>query len=99
MGDIKEVGLMIHRHDEQSKKAIINRLSRAIGHLESVKQMIINDEDCSKVLLQLSAVEAALKNTSKVILKEHIDHCIVDAIKDNDEETIEQLKKAIDKMI
>ena len=102
---------MQHKHDEQSKKAVVNRLSRAIGHLESVKQMVINnhlfdwfqmvidDEDCSKVLVQLSAVQSALKNTSKVILKDHIDHCIIEAVKKNDDETIEELKKAIDKMI
>ena len=90
---------MQHKHDEQSKKEIINRLSRAIGHLESVKQMVIIDEDCSKVLIQLSAVQSALKNTGKVILKDHIDHCIVEAVKENDDETIEELKKAIDRMI
>ena len=90
---------MKHKHNEQSKKAIVNRLSRAIGHRESVKQMVINDEDCSKVLIQLSAVQSALKNTGKVILKDHIDHCIVEAVKENDDETIEELKKAIDRMI
>lgn len=90
---------MIHKHDEQSKKAVINRLSRAIGHLEFVKQMVISDEDCAKVLIQLSAVQSALKSTSKVILKEHIEHCIVEAVETNDDETIEALKKAIDKMI
>ena len=90
---------MKHKHNEQSKKAIVNRLSRAIGHLESVKQIVINDEYCSKVLIQLSAVQSALKNTGKVILKDHIDHCIVEAVKENDDETIEELKKAIDRMI
>jgi len=99
MGDMEGVDTMQYEHDEQSKKAVVNRLSRAIGHLESVKQMVIDDEDCSKVLVQLSAVQSALKNTSKVILKDHIDHCIIEAVKENDDETIEALKKAIDKMI
>ena len=75
-GDMKGANKMQHKHDERSKKAVVNRLWRAIGHLESVKQMVIDDEDCSKVLVQLSAVQSALKNTSKVILKDHIDHCI-----------------------
>ncbi|WP_243660906.1 metal-sensing transcriptional repressor [Miniphocaeibacter halophilus] len=90
---------MKYKHDEISKKAIINRLSRAGGHLESVKKMIINNEDCSNVLIQLSAVISALNNTGKIILKDHIDHCIVDAVRENDEETIENLKEAIDKFI
>lgn len=96
---MKGVDTVQHKHEEQFKKAVINRFSRAIGHLESVKQMIIDDEDCSKVLVQLSAVQSALKNTSKIILKDHIDHCIIEAVKENDDETIEELKKAIDKMI
>lgn len=90
---------MQHKHSEQSKAAVVNRLSRALGHLEAVKKMIIDDEDCSKVLIQLSAVQSALKNTSKIILKDHIDHCIIEAVKINDEDTIEKLKIAIDKMI
>ena len=44
-GDMKGANKMQHKHDEQSKKAVVNRLSRAIGHLESVKQMVIDDED------------------------------------------------------
>lgn len=89
----------IHKHSEKSKKAIVNRLSRAIGHLEAVKRMVIEDEDSADVLIQLYAVKSALNNTGKVILKEHIDHCIVHAVQENDEETIEALKKAIDKFI
>ena len=90
---------MKHQHDEHAKKAVLNRLSRAIGHLEAVKQMVIDDEDCAQVLIQLAAVKSALNNTGKIILKDHIDHCIVQALKQHDEETIEALKKAIDKII
>lgn len=79
--------------------AILNRLSRAIGHLNAVKTMIENGRDCSEVLIQLSAVKSEIVNTSKVILKDHLDHCIVEAVKDNDETTIEQLKTAIDKLL
>lgn len=90
---------MKHQHDEQAKKAVVNRLSRAIGHLESVKQMVIDDEDCAQVLIQLAAVKSALNNAGKMILKDHIDHCIVQAVEQHDEETIAALKQAIDKII
>lgn len=90
---------MPHKHSEDSKKAVVNRLSRAIGHLESVKQMVLHDEDCANVLIQLSAVISALKNTEKVILKEHIDHCIIEAVQEQDEKTIQALKEAIDRML
>ncbi|MCF0106224.1 MAG: metal-sensing transcriptional repressor [Holdemanella sp.] len=88
-----------HTHSIKEKKAVINRLSRAIGHLEKVKNMVENDEDCSEVLIQLAAVRSALNNTGKVILKNHINHCVVEAIEEHDEETIDLLYEAIDKFI
>jgi len=80
-------------------KAIINRLSRAIGHLDAVKKMVEDGEDCSKVLIQLSAVKSAINNTGKLILKEHISHCIVDAVEHDDKKAIEDLNNAIDKFM
>lgn len=88
-----------HKHDEKHIKAVLNRLSRASGHLESVKRMVEDEKDCSEVLIQLSAVIAALTNTSKVILKDHMDHCIVFAVESGDKTSIENLSKAIDRFI
>lgn len=89
----------VHKHSHQNTKAVLNRLSRASGHLESVKRMIEDGKDCSEVLIQLSAVIAALNNTGKVILQDHIGHCIVDAIESGDNAAIENLNKAIDRFI
>ena len=88
-----------HHHSEESKRAVINRLSRAIGHLESVKRMIESDRDCSEVLVQLAAVRSAINNTSKVILKEHIDHCIIHAVQDGNMQVVEELEQAIEQFI
>lgn len=88
-----------HTHTHQNTKAVINRLAKAIGHLEKVKQMVEDGVDCSEVLIQLSAVRSAINNTGKIILKDHIEHCIVDAIACGDTETIEELNKAIDQFI
>lgn len=88
-----------HTHSHEHTKAVINRLSRAIGHLESIKKMVENGRDCSEVLIQLSAVKAAINNTGKVILQDHIQHCLVDAIESGDMKEIEELNKAIDRFI
>lgn len=88
-----------HTHSHQNTKAVLNRLSRASGHLESVKRMVEDGKDCSEVLIQLSAVIAALNNTGKVILKDHMEHCIVDAVESGDETAIQNLTKAIDSFI
>lgn len=65
-----------HAHTHTQTKAVVNRLARAIGHLESVKRMVEDGRDCSEVLVQLAAVRSALNNTAKIILKDHIEHCI-----------------------
>lgn len=86
-------------HSHTQSKAVINRLSRAIGHLESVKRMVEEGRDCTDVLIQLAAVRSALNSTAKVILKDHLEHCITDAAETGDEAYIEELNTAIDKYI
>ena len=88
-----------HHHSHAQTKAVLNRLSRAIGHMESIKRMVEEGRDCSEVLIQLSAVKAAINNTGKVILQDHIQHCLVDAIESGDRKEIEELNKAIDRFI
>lgn len=88
-----------HHHSEEHRREVSNRLARAIGHLQKVKQMVDDDEDCSDVLIQLAAVKSAINNTGKVILKDHMEHCIVHAVEDGDTEMITELNAAIDKFM
>ena len=88
-----------HSHVHENQKAVLNRLSRAIGHLEKVKRMVEEGHDCSEVLIQLAAVRSALDNTGKVILKDHMRHCMVDAVAAGDEDAIDDLCQAIDKFM
>jgi len=84
-----------HSHSHTSTKAVLNRLSKAIGHLTSVKTMVEQGRDCPEVLIQLAAVRAAIKSTSEVILSDHIEHCIVDAVQTGDMQALDELKNAI----
>ena len=88
-----------HGHVHENTQAVLNRLSRAIGHLESVRKMVENGRDCSEVLIQIAAVRAAITNIGKVILQDHIQHCIVDAVEHDDEEALDALCQAIDKFV
>ncbi len=88
-----------HTHDPKEMKAIINRLAKAIGHLEAVKGMVESGRDCSEVLVQLAAVKSAINNTGKLILKEHISHCIVHAVEHGDRQAVEDLNRAIDQFM
>lgn len=88
-----------HTHPHTQTKAVLNRLSKAIGHLEAVRKMVQDGRDCSDVLIQLSAVISALNAAGKVILKDHLEHCIVEAVQTNDREMLEHLNQAIDSFI
>lgn len=88
-----------HNHSHKNTKAVINRLSRAIGHLESVKRMVEEGRDCSEVLIQVSAVKSSINNIGKIILQDHIEHCIVNALETGDEQLLKDLKSAIDKFV
>lgn len=88
-----------HVHSDKEKKAVLNRLSRAIGHMESIKRMVESDEDCSQVLIQLAAVRSAINNTGKVVLKNHINHCIVEAVECEDMQALADLNDAIDQFM
>lgn len=89
----------IIKHQHTQTKAVLNRMARLIGHLEAIKRMINDGRDCSEVLIQLSAVNAAIKAVSRIILKDHMEHCIIDAINDGDKQAIENLHKAIEQFI
>lgn len=88
-----------HTHSHEHTKEVSNRLARAIGHLQKVKQMVENGDDCSDVLIQLAAVKSALNNTGKVILKDHLDHCIVHAVEEGDTSMLDEFNNAIDKFV
>lgn len=84
-----------HAHSHEHTAEVTARLAKAIGHLQKVKQMVESEEDCSEVLIQLAAVRNAINNTGKVILKDHMEHCVVHAIEDGDTEMLEEFNKAI----
>ena len=87
-----------HGHVHTETKAVLNRLSRAIGHLESVKRMVEDGRDCTEVLIQLAAVRSALSGTAKVILKDHLEHCL-DDVSAGDSDQLAALNEAIDKFM
>ncbi|MBE6108942.1 MAG: metal-sensing transcriptional repressor [Erysipelotrichaceae bacterium] len=88
-----------HTHDPEHIRRILNRFSRSIGHLDSVRRMVERGEDCADVLVQLAAVRGEINKISQLILKEHLDHCILDAMETHDHEAIEKLNEAIDKLM
>lgn len=88
-----------HEHHHTETQKVLHRLSRAIGHLESIKTMVEEGRDCSEVLIQIAAVRSAVNNIGKLILRDHIEHCIVDAVETGDKQVLQELSEAIDQFV
>ena len=88
-----------HGHHHPNSKAVSNRLARAIGHLEAVKRMVDREDDCSEILTQLAAVRSAINNAGKVLLMDNLNHCIIEAVEDEDYDKIKEFGDAIQKFV
>lgn len=82
-----------------NQKQLINRMARIVGHSEAIKRMLEEEKECSDILIQIAAVKSALNNVGKLLLKDHINHCIVEAVEQENEEVLAKLEEAIDKFI
>lgn len=87
-----------HHHGQH--EAVINRLARIEGHVRAVKRMVEEDTACPDVLVQIAAVRAALNSVGRIILEDHIQSCLVEAVERDDyERAFEDLKMSLDKFI
>jgi CsoR family transcriptional regulator, copper-sensing transcriptional repressor len=66
------------------KNRLKMRLARALGHLNAVYKMVDDEKYCIDVLTQLKAVQAALDKTAQLMLKQHLNTCVVEAVKADD---------------
>ena len=85
-----------HEHHQQ----VINRLARIEGHVRAIKRMVEEDTPCPDVLTQIAAVRSALNSVGRVILEDHLQSCMVEAVeKDDYQRALRDLKNSLDKFI
>jgi DNA-binding FrmR family transcriptional regulator len=95
LGGDRDMG-STHKH----RKKVIDRLSRIEGHIRGIKKMVEEDRDCPDLLHQLAAVKAAISKTGELILEDHIESCLVDAVNQRSTEMyVKELKDAISKLL
>ncbi len=80
-------------------KSLMNRLNRIEGQIRGIKKMLENDAYCPDILIQVSAINAALNSFSKVLLSNHIQTCVVDDIKAGKTEVIDELCVTLQKLM
>lgn len=84
---------------EKEYKDLINRLSRIEGQVRGIRKMVESDCYCPDILVQVSAVNAALNSFNKVLLANHIRTCVVDDIREGNDETIDELVTVLQKLM
>lgn len=87
-----------HRTEEEYKR-LMNRLNRIEGQIRGVKGMLENDAYCTDIVLQVSAINAALNSFNKALLAEHIRTCVADDIRNGKDETIEDLVNTVTRLM
>lgn len=79
----------------QSQKALADRLARAEGHLRSVRQMVIDHRCADEILLQISAVKAAINRVAAILVEEEMRSCVTSCMPGSEEERLERITKAV----
>jgi DNA-binding FrmR family transcriptional regulator len=83
--------------ETERKAAAINRVRSAIGHLQAIERMLAEDAYCIDVMAQVQAVQAALGKINEVLLQNHLEHCVTDALRSDDaarrERVIDELRQ------
>jgi DNA-binding FrmR family transcriptional regulator len=90
----------MEQHIHTKQKQVVNRLARIEGHVRAVKQMVADGRDCPEVLLQIAAIRKAIDNTGKIILRDHLEHCLIHAVKEGEhDDFLKDLQNALDHYI
>ena len=84
---------------EQEYKKLLNRLSRIEGQIRGIKGMVEKNAYCTDILIQVSAVNAALNAFNRELLAEHIKTCVADDIRQGKDETIDELVVTLQKLM
>ncbi len=80
-------------------KEIKNRLASIEGHIKGVRLMVEEDKPCEDILLQLSAVESAINRAGKLLLKNHLEHCVREGVANGDYGVLERFSNILDKYV
>lgn len=80
-------------------KCLMNRLCRIEGQIKGIKNMLENDAYCPDILIQVSAVNAALNSFNKVLLANHLKSCVIEDIRKGNDQVIDELVETLQKLM
>ena len=87
------------KREEKEYKDLMNRLKRIEGQVRGVEGMLENDAYCIDILTQVSAINSALNSFNKALLANHMHTCVAENIRKGNDEVIDELVTALQKMM
>lgn len=84
---------------EKEYRDLMNRLKRIEGQVRGIQGMLEENRYCVDILTQVSAVQSALNSFNKVLLSNHIKSCVIEDIQAGNEEAVDELCAAIQKLM
>lgn len=84
---------------EKEYRDLLNRLNRIEGQVRGIRKMVEKDAYCTDILIQVSAVNAALNSFNKVLLSNHIRTCVADDIRKGNDEAVDELVTVLQKLM
>ncbi len=86
-----ENGVKVTIRDDEEKNNLKKRLAKIEGQIRGISKMVDEDRYCDDILIQLSAVDSSIKSLANLILKRHLHTCIVNNIKEGNEEVLDEI--------
>ena len=87
------------KRTESEQKLLINRLNRIEGQVRGIKKMVETDYYCTDILIQVSAINAALNAFNRELLSQHIRTCVDEDIRNGKDETVDELVLTLQKLM
>jgi DNA-binding FrmR family transcriptional regulator len=83
-------------HQHHDVENLCRRISRVEGQLGGISRMLREDKPCDEIIIQLNSAKAALQKISQIVLEDHLEHCVLDAMREGrGDAQVESLKRAL----
>ena len=87
------------QRSEEEFKSLVHRLNRIEGQVRGVRKMVESDAYCTDILVQVSAISAALNAFNRELLANHIRTCVADDLKQDKTDSVEELVQTLQKLM